>query len=238
MKILSIGNSFSQDAHRYLHDCALANNKDLKCVNLYIGGCSLKRHYHNMLDDEEAYMMGFNGETTNFYVSIREALKSDDWDFVTLQQASHESFNFDNYTPYIESLADYIRKYLPKTKILIHQTWAYQDGSERLKKMGYQSTKAMFDDIKSAYEMASDAAGAFDIIPSGQAMLYASYKNSDTVYRDTFHAGLGFGRYLIALVWLKKLFKLEKISHITDFDFPVSEKELLLIEEILNKMNL
>ena len=50
MKILSIGSSFSQDAQRYLHRIATANAQDLKCVNLYIGGCSLRTHYLNILD--------------------------------------------------------------------------------------------------------------------------------------------------------------------------------------------
>ena len=43
MKILSIGNSFSEDAQRYLKLIAGANGRELTCVNLYIGGCSLKK---------------------------------------------------------------------------------------------------------------------------------------------------------------------------------------------------
>ena len=51
MKVLSIGNSFSQDAQKYLHRLAKQDGVELKTVNLYIGGCSLQRHYLNMLDD-------------------------------------------------------------------------------------------------------------------------------------------------------------------------------------------
>ena len=43
MKLLSIGNSFSQDAHNKLHALAKANGVTLETVNLYIGGCSLER---------------------------------------------------------------------------------------------------------------------------------------------------------------------------------------------------
>ena len=50
MKLLSIGNSFSQDAQRYLHRIAAAAGESLKCVNLYIGGCSLRTHYFNILE--------------------------------------------------------------------------------------------------------------------------------------------------------------------------------------------
>lgn len=36
MKILSIGNSFSQDAQRYLHETAKQDGSDLKTVNFSV----------------------------------------------------------------------------------------------------------------------------------------------------------------------------------------------------------
>ena len=36
MKVLSIGNSFSQDATRYLHQIAKNSGDDFKTVNLYV----------------------------------------------------------------------------------------------------------------------------------------------------------------------------------------------------------
>ena len=125
MKILSIGNSFSQDAQRYLHRLAKQDGVNLKAVNLYIPGCSLQRHYLNMLDDNVAYDFEFNGEGTGLKVSIRQALVSDDWNVITLQQASPFSGRYETYSPYIEALAAYVRKYCPHSKILLHQTWAY-----------------------------------------------------------------------------------------------------------------
>ena len=49
MKILAIGNSFSEDACRYIHKIAAADGQNIKTVNLYIGGCPLKTHYYNIL---------------------------------------------------------------------------------------------------------------------------------------------------------------------------------------------
>ena len=37
MKILSVGNSFSQDAHRWLHHIAGLSGVSMETVNLYIG---------------------------------------------------------------------------------------------------------------------------------------------------------------------------------------------------------
>ena len=52
MRILSIGNSFSQDAHKWLHELAQDNDVDLETVNLYIGGCSLKMHWENIQNNK------------------------------------------------------------------------------------------------------------------------------------------------------------------------------------------
>ena len=49
MKLLAVGNSFSQDACTFLHQTAQAQGLDLEVTNLYIGGCSLEMHYQNLL---------------------------------------------------------------------------------------------------------------------------------------------------------------------------------------------
>ena len=43
-KILAIGNSFSRNACRHVHQIAASGGVELTVVNLYIGGCSLARH--------------------------------------------------------------------------------------------------------------------------------------------------------------------------------------------------
>ena len=60
-KILAISNSFGVDATRYLYDVARREGKTVKVVTLHIGGCSLYRHYRNMLSDERAYEYYING---------------------------------------------------------------------------------------------------------------------------------------------------------------------------------
>ena len=227
MKILSIGNSFSQDAQRYLHDLAKHEGVSLKAVNLYIGGCSLRSHYLNMLDGNAAYDFEFNGEKTGIKVSIRQALASDDWDYVTLQQASHHSDNYESYIPYVEALADYVRKCCPHAKLLIHQTWAYEKDSPRLlEKMGYATPEAMLAPILENYEKAARAIDAYAIIPCGEAMLKASRGGTVQVHRDTYHASKGLGRYLLALCWYRVLTGNTVAGNTFDaFDVPVTDEE-------------
>jgi hypothetical protein len=110
MRILAIGNSFSQDASRYLNQVALRSGLNIEVANLMIGGCSLETHYRNMLSGERAYSMEFNGQNTGFSVSLEDALLSRDWDVITVQQASRFSVDYDSYQPYLDRFADYMRK--------------------------------------------------------------------------------------------------------------------------------
>ena len=88
MQILSIGNSFSQDAQRYLSKIARANGELIQSFNLFIGGCPLSTHYRCMLNEKANYMLEMNGVGTGFYVSLKEALLTRDWDVITIQQVS------------------------------------------------------------------------------------------------------------------------------------------------------
>ena len=99
MNILSIGNSFSEDAVRYLHKIARANGEKVTVVNLYIGGCPFSAHYRNMMSGREAYTLQYNGESTGFFTSLEEALLNRDWDYITFQQVSNLARNYDTYQP-------------------------------------------------------------------------------------------------------------------------------------------
>ena len=236
MKILSIGNSFSQDAQRYLHRLALREGVQMKTVNLYIGGCPLRTHYLNILDDNAAYDFQFNGESTGLKVSIRQVLASDNWDYITLQQASHESANPETYTPYLEEVADYVRMYCPHAKILIHQTWAYETGSAKLANQErFATDDEMFAAVEACYNAAAQRIGADGIIPAGKAMLTAAKTGIDRIHRDTYHASLGAGRYLLALCWFKYLTGRDISENaFQDFDVPVTEEERNIVIAAVN----
>ncbi|HHX53915.1 MAG TPA: DUF4886 domain-containing protein [Clostridiales bacterium] len=206
MQVLAIGNSFSQDASTYLHKIAGSAGKQIDIVNLYIPGCPLERHFRNMMSDSKSYELEVNGTYTGFPVSMKEALLNRRWDVVTIQQASHMSTKWDSYSPYISPLAEYIRKLSPGSRLAVHQTWAYEEGSERLcVMMGYETQQQMFDALESCYRRAADEISADLIIPSGAAFRELVKEGISPVYRDTFHASLGIGRYALGLVWYRAL---------------------------------
>ncbi len=237
MQVLAIGNSFSRDATRYLHRLARAAKQDLTVVNLYIGGCSLSRHYRNMLSGERAYELDINGECSKFMVSLQEALANRDWDVITLQQASHDSTKYETYQPYLAELAAYVRRYAPKAKFYIQETWCYEQGSERLEvMMGYKQYQDMYRDLHNAYEQAAKDVSADGIIPCGTLFL-ALMAQGVKVHRDTFHATFGLGRYALALTWLRVLTKVN-VSQITlpDLDEEADENELKIVRESIMAM--
>ena len=206
MEILAIGNSFSQDATRYLHRIARAAGVELNVTNLFIGGCSLERHYRNMLSGERAYQLQYNGEETGFPVSLEEALYNRKWDVVTIQQVSNDSFDAESFRPYIFALTDMIREYAPKAKYLLHETWAYEEGSERLLNgAGFPTETAMLEQIQSAYLKIATEIRADGIIHSGTLFGKLRQKGIQKLHRDTFHASFGVGRYALALLWYRVL---------------------------------
>ena len=229
MKILSIGNSFSQDAHRYLHLLGKADGVEIKTVNLLIGGCSLQTHYQNMLDDEANYWMEFNGQPTGFKVSIRQALTSDDWDYITLQQASAFSAKEESYFPYIEALAEYVRKYCPRAKVVLHQTWTYEEGGKQMTESDFDGAEEMLLKVHSAYEKAAHAIGADGVIPCGE-VVHGVWKKGVRMHRDGLHLALGVGRYAAALTWYAALTGNPIDSNgFDDFELPVSEGERIAV---------
>ena len=238
MRILTIGNSFSEDATRYLSQIARSQGENFEVVNLMIGGCSLERHYRNMLDDKKDYFLMFNGVNTWFFMTLREALFSREWDVITIQQVSHLSFKKETYYPYITKLVDYIRTCQPKAKLYFQETWAYEDGSDRLLKMaGYDTHKAMLADIQRTYKEVALAEGIDGIIPSGTLFGMMLDKGIKQVHRDTFHATLGLGRYALGLLWFKALTgKSVADNSFRDLDQPATDEEIETVKQCVEAL--
>ncbi len=210
MKILSIGNSFSQDAHKWLHDIAAAQGLDIYTANLYIGGCSLETHYNNIKGNKADYEYEINGGECSRMISINEALTLDDWDIVTLQQASHFSGRPQTYFPYLESVCNYVKGVLPDARIYIHETWSYEIDSWHEAFADYNKDQGeMYRRLHDCYIMAGKVIGA-PVIPVGTVIEsirheipefdFAGGKRS--IHRDGFHLSLNYGRYAAAATWI------------------------------------
>ena len=213
MKLLSIGNSFSQDAQEWLHKIAVANGVELETTNLMIGGCSLETHWDNMNSGEAAYYLEQNAQNMERMINLEDALSMDAWDVITVQQASHYSGMPQTYVPYITELVAYVREKCPNAKVYFHQTWAYEIDSDHGGFVTYNcDQKEMYRRICDCAAMASRLIGA-DILPSGPVVQYLrenapefDYKNGAlSLNRDGFHLSWEYGRYAAAATWYKVL---------------------------------
>ena len=238
MDVLAIGNSFSQDAMRYLSQIARAQGEQLTAINLYIGGCPLERHFRNMLSGEAAYSLECNGQLTGFPVSLDGALLNRAWDVITIQQASNFSGKKESYQPYLHALVSHIREYCPKAKLLLHETWAYEEGSAMLKTHYPELTsKDMFERVVRCYHEAAREEGLDGLIPSGELMHALLENGVPKIHRDGYHLSLGLGRYAAGLLWLRMLTgKSVAENTYNDFDEPIAEEHIALTKKLVNQI--
>ena len=212
IKLLAIGNSFSEDATHYLHQMAAAVDIDLKVVNLTIGGCPLERHYRNLVTEEKAYSYQINGYKTCRMVSINEMLESEKWDYIVTQQASHDSGWICSYDPFLGKMVETFREKVPEAILCLQETWAYEIESPHGSFMRYnRDQQTMYEQLHDCY---STMAQKYDLklIPSGTVIQQArklpefDFGNGGlSLCRDGFHMSFDYGRYLLGCVWLRTL---------------------------------
>lgn len=208
LKILAIGNSFSVDGMEYLYQIAKdAGVEEIVLGNLYKGGCSLAQHYGYAKADSEAYTYYKNTTGTWVTTSIKrmsQALADEEWDYISLQQASGDSGVVSAYTTFLPRLIEYVRERNTSAELMWHMTWAYQQDSTHssFPKYGSNQTK-MYEAILGAVNTCIVPNEAFSlIIPSGTAIQNARTSFlGDTITRDGYHLDYNIGRYIAGLTW-------------------------------------
>ncbi len=206
VKILAIGNSFSQDATAQIE---LLTDK-LFVRNMYIGGCSLEKHLQMTRSKEEAYEYQICGmQSLDGCVSLEYALTAEKWNYITVQQVSHLAGVKESYYPYITELIEYIRQF-SAAKIIFHQTWAYEKGSQHSEFYRYdKNQKKMWESVRNV----SREVCSFEKLPMiecGETFaklreneMFDIEKGGISLCRDNFHASLDIGRFALACTWIK-----------------------------------
>ena len=215
VRILAIGNSFSQDAvEQYLHELAEAEGISTIIGNMFIGGCSLERHVKNARDNAPAYAyrkIGTDGKKREKgKMSLEMVLADEDWDYVSLQQASPFSGMYETYEASLPELIEYVKARLPKkTKLMLHQTWAYASTSRHSGFKNYNCNQlTMYQAIADAVKKAAKANKIKIVIPSGTAIQNARTSFiGDHLNRDGYHLDVKIGRYTAACTWFERIFK-------------------------------
>lgn len=155
--------------------------------------------------------------------NIHKVLAGEKWDVVVVQQSSQMSWKASSYEPWLTQMIGLIRSKAPQAKIMLQQTWSYNELSPRLKSWGMTSEQ-MYGRLTDAYVGAAKRHG-LEIIPTGKAFqLYREKKPvtspiDDVVGSpasdgklpregekfDAVHSST-LGSYLQSCVWVAKLF--------------------------------
>lgn len=239
IKILAIGNSFSQDAiETYLFELAQAENIQVVIGNLYIGGASLDLHWNNAKDDKAAYQyrkIDVTGNKTNTpETSIVTALADEDWDYISFQQVSGYSGIFYTYINPLPLLYDYVEPKAtnPDVKFILHQTWAYSQDSTHKRFVSYNNDQlTMYKSIVDAVWRARHLAPIDIIVPAGTAIQNGRTSSlGDTFCKDGYHLEVNYGRYTAACTWFETLFNKSVIGNsfkpetISDYEAEIAQK--------------
>ena len=211
IRVLCIGNSFSWDAvEQELVPLCDASGVQVEVHNLYYGGCSLQQHAEFLAKDTAAYShrVCTNAErrVEKDTVSLRQALRDGQYDFISLQQASHDSGIRSSYEPWLTMLIDTVRAYQPDAKLCWMQTWAYSKDAKHPAYPRYQSSQqVMWDSIQACTQLLITN-HQLPLIPCGSAIQLArATRLGDTLCRDGYHLNYVYGRYTAACVWYEIL---------------------------------
>ena len=234
LKLLAIGNSFSEDSFKHMY--LIAKNMGIENVvlgNLYRGGCSLDTHLSLMQNDSAAECI--------FYISSDEAggmvkagekgtlgakyaITYTDWDYISIQQASNHSGMESKYGS-LQGVIDFINANKNSdAEIIWHMTWAYQQDSTHSGFANYNNDQmTMYNSILNVVQnkiLTNDDISF--VIPSGTAVQNLRTSTlGDTLTRDGYHLSYGIGRYTAALTWLAKItgYDISKVTA-TPSDYP------------------
>jgi len=237
IRVLCIGNSFSWDAvEQELVPLCEATGVEVEVHNLYYGGCSLQQHAEFLMRDTAAYSHRVcsnvrrpdarraRPKQTDWRLvkgncTLRQALRDGRYDYISLQQASHDSGIRDSFEPWLSMLMDTVSAYQPEAQLCWMQTWAYSCNADHPAYGRYHfNQQEMWDSIvscthyvkhtieKNHPSLQRGAGSRLLLVPCGAAIQNARMtKLGDTLCRDGYHLNYTYGRYTAACVWYEFL---------------------------------
>ncbi len=183
LKVLMIGNSFSDSVGVYLPKIVKASGHKLELTGVYIGGCSLEQHSKNLTAAENdlshrpyritVWHSDNPGKPQIRKGNVNELLAQNQYDVITVQQGGSRALDRRTFHPYLEHIINYIRQKQPKTEIVFQQTWSYRIDDTRFKphpnpqydfdQTGmYERVRDVYRELASVYKMR--------VIPTGGAV--------------------------------------------------------------------
>lgn len=216
LRILGIGNSFTEDGMEYLPDLLeAAGIGNVILGRITLGGCSLERHCQEYAADTDYYTYCKSThnrwETVLKKARLRDGIADERWDIVILQQVSGKAGLFLTYEPWLGHLVEIVRLHCPNAGACIgwQQTWAYAPDSNHGDFSRYdRNQQLMYEGIVAAVKQLRDETSIEVVIPTGTAIQNlrgTQPADAPEVTRDGFHLNFKTGRYTAACTWFETL---------------------------------
>ena len=225
LKVLDIGNSYTDDATAMLKLLTQANQMDVSDMCLYKatrGSGSFKSWYYIYHDnDNHKYSISkvLGGIKANISTGtgepndgalFREALTGEKWDIILIHQLSTYAPYYDKWKGtgnegYLNELLSLIKEQQPQAKIgflLVHSYWDNYSGNKE------KSSLLRWELIANSVKRLCEEYPIDLVIPYGTAienLRSSSLNNEYDLTRDGTHCGVGLARYTAACCYYESL---------------------------------
>lgn len=242
IKILSIGNSFSQDTMEHLAEILKSlGYEKIKLGNLYIGGCSINQHYDKIETNAkkyEYYTNDGNGWICTPETSSVDAIESDTWDWISIQPGTGDGSRATDPESYknLPKLCAKVRALANENvKLAFTMTWFGEPSNEHPEMVSYNGDQLkMYRLLTEIIQNTVLPMNCVDVItPMGTAVQNARTSSLEAVCRDGYHLTFDTGRYFAGLTFVKALLG-ENIDNIEYSPEGVDEKAKKIAIESAN----
>ncbi len=237
LRILAIGNSFSSDAvDQNLYELFRDAGYTVVIGDIAATGSSLEDHWKHASSQEKAYSYTKIADGKSRVLSevdLDTVLLDEEWDIVTLQQASAFSDRYETYLPFAKDLAQYVVSKTHAT-LVWHQTWSY--GGTAFENEKDRTQLSMYEAIAEASRKVAKEVGFASVIPTGTAVQMARRQLGDVLNRDYLHLELTYGRYLASCTWFEALTGKSVVGN-TYYPDTITEERAKLCQEVAHEAN-
>jgi len=158
MRVLAIGNSFTDNASKFIAGIIEAGGLPMDYRKATVGGKTVQFHCEMMESGEARY----SGESLGDLIDRG-------WDAVVLQQQSAMSAQAETWQPWSDKIVARVREKSPDAKIVFYQTWGYRAENPKLETvLGGMTQTEMLDAIKVNCENLSKTYDG-GVLPVGEA---------------------------------------------------------------------
>lgn len=214
IKILCVGNSYSNDTFWMLKDIAESAGYKVTVGISHLSGGTLSQVYdainsNGTVTTYNKFGSAGHAESSNF--NARYIITDEEWDYIFFQQASTSAMDYSTYQPALGNLVSYVKANAtnPSVKLGINMPWVRPISHSTIgtAEKQLQVNAAIVDACQQAmYDESLDV-----FIPTGIAIMNGRSNEylaqvSDELTRDGSHLDEGIGRYLAALTAFNAIF--------------------------------